>query len=207
MPDGSRAQRVVRIDGPEGVVSVTLPEQPALVRVDPGFDLARHPFRGELAPILRSVTAAGPLRGVAADPVGAAEAQIARALLPLTGVPDLPFQSDLPEEGTEHATLVVGTTEEVLSVRPSWLGPPPDVARDGATRLWIEREEGGALWLFLSYDDLDAVASDLRALRYYSGLGHVAFEVGQAVASGIWPAGEGAGFLRFEGAEPGEIAP
>jgi hypothetical protein len=207
MPDGARAQRVVQIDGPESVVSVTLPDKPALVRVDPGFDLARHPFRGELAPILRSVAAAGPLRGVAADPVGAAEAQIARALLPLTGVPDLPFQSDLPEEGTEHATLVVGTTEEVLSVRPSWLGPPPDVARDGATRLWIEREEGGALWLFLSYDDLDAVASDLRALRYYSGLGHVAFEDGQAVASGIWPAGEGAGFLRFEGAEPGEIAP
>jgi hypothetical protein len=92
----------------------------------------------------------------------------------------------------------MGRHADVSAFRPDGGDPMPEAALSAATRLWVERDREGRLWAFLSFDDPDRVADDLRALRYYAGQSYVAFEDGRAVAGGVWPRRTNPAELRFD---------
>jgi hypothetical protein len=94
--------------------------------------------------------------------------------------------------------LIAGRPQDVAALRPDRFGPMPEVARRGATRFWVERDEDGETWAFLSLERPEDLATDLRALRYYSAESFVAFENGSAVASGVWPVSPAATEFRLD---------
>jgi hypothetical protein len=207
MPSGQVERRLIEVAGVQARVEVALPAPPRSVRIDPEFDLARQPLAGELAPILGMARGMTPLRAVAATPGDPVSDAIAQALLPVTGRPVTDWQSGLADSEGAPATLIAGRAEDVAAQRPGHLGPLPVDMAAGDTRLWIERDAAGALWLFLSYDDPASVAADLRALRFYTGQSHVAFGGGRALSGGVWPVRASALGLRLDEASGDGVAP
>jgi hypothetical protein len=201
---GAIETRFVDIEGPTSTVETMLPERPRAVVLDPEFDLARRPLDGELAPILRSLDGSDAVGIVDASRMAEGRADLIEALAPLLRGADLTWWDEgLPTERGDAAVLVMGRHADVSAFRPDGRGPMPETALSAATRLWVERDREGRLWAFLSFDDPDAVADDLRALRYYAGQSYVAFEDGRAVAGGVWPRHSNPGELRFDAMHTG----
>ncbi|MDG4648134.1 M1 family aminopeptidase [Roseibacterium sp. SDUM158017] len=196
-------RRVAQIEGEVSTLRFTLPDAPRTAVIDPEFDLARQPFEGELAPILRALDA-GRVRAVAASPLEGLRAGVEAALAGIA--PGLSWGAAQGDAGDRTSVLIAGLPEDVAALRPTHLGPLPGVAAQGRSRLWLERDGQGKLWAFLSFDRLEDLARDFGALRYYTGQSFVAFEDGRAVAGGVWPALPGAVELEF-GPAGGEVAP
>jgi hypothetical protein len=184
------------------VARFALKERPKTIRLDPDFEVPRRPLDGELAPILRSLAGVSRIEAVAASPMDL-EASVEEAMAPLVG--DKLTWTDSPNGSVEEAAiLVAGLSGDVAKRRPESMGPLPAMDGEGATRLWIERGADGKLWTFLTFERLEDIATDLRALRYYTGQSHVTFEAGRAVGGGVWPASETAGAVRLTDATEDE---
>ncbi|MEJ6395893.1 M1 family aminopeptidase [Gymnodinialimonas sp. 2305UL16-5] len=175
-----------RIRETSSSVTFTLSEPPGSVRLDPDFNLVRRPLAGELAPILRSLNRTGQIIAVSPSHIEDSGRILSEILAPLTGDVELVWQDRLPE-GDTSPTLIVGYAGDVAMLRPSHLGPMPEIAEQGATRFWIERDDTGRLWGFLMFDALEDLETDLSALRFYTSGSYVAFENGEAIQSGVWP--------------------
>ena len=165
---------------------ITLPTEPISVQLDPDFDLVRHPLAGELAPTLRSIKGQT-LVAFATSPSGG-EGAIAAALEPILSGASVTWQDEL-DIAYDGPKLVVGSADELADLRPDALGPMPENVGQSATSLWIERDQMGQLWLFLTFDTVESLSEDLRLLRFYTGQSFVHASNGSVSLSGVWPDG------------------
>ena len=177
---------------------VSVPGRPLAIRLDPDFDIARRPLEGELAPILASLADASRINAVAATGMDGLQRQVETVLAGFFGDSEWVWIEDrqAAQEGTP--LLIAGRPQDVAALRPDRFGPMPEVAGRGATRFWVERDEDGETWAFLSLERPEDLATNLRALRYYSAESFVAFENGSAVASGVWPVSPAATEFRLD---------
>jgi hypothetical protein len=177
---------------------VSVPARPLAIRIDPDFDIARRPLEGELAPILASLADASRINAVTATGMDGLQREVETVLAGLVGDSEWVWIEDreAAQEGTP--LLIAGRPQDVAALRPDRFGPIPEVAGRGATRFWVERDEDGETWAFLSLERPEDLATDLRALRYYSAESFVAFENGSAVASGVWPVSPAATEFRLD---------
>jgi hypothetical protein len=179
-------RRVVRIDGPRTRATLRLDARPTSVRLDPGFDIARRPRAGELAPILQDAREAEAFVGLWASGGAAPETEVAEALAPLTGEAGIAWQDEI-DATPGRAILIAGHPDDVLASRPAQLGPLPATLDAGATRLWVERDGSGRLWLFLTLEDAAALSDDLRNAVFFAGQSHLSAGEGSVTGMGTWP--------------------
>ena len=183
-------RHVVELRGPRTKVRLTTAAAPRALAVDPGFDVARHLLDGERPPTLRDALSAA---RVAVHPGGAA---VAEALIdaPVTRLgPD----GEAPADA--DAVVVAGATAEVAALRDRLLpGAPPEEARAGRARAWVERDAAGQAWLFASAARPETVPEALQALRYYGDASYVVVAAEGRPRSGRWPVEESPMVVRFD---------
>jgi hypothetical protein len=183
-------RHVVELRGPRTEARLSSPARPRAVAVDPGFDVARHLLDGERPPTLRDALSAG---RVAVHPGGEA---VAEALI---GAPVTRLDRDggVPDEA--DAVVVAGATAEVAALRERLLpGAPPEEARAGRARAWVERDAAGRTWLFASAARPETLPEALQALRYYGGASHVVIAAEGRPRSGRWPVEASPMVVRFD---------
>jgi hypothetical protein len=189
-------REVVRLAGRTGTAVIDVAARPISLAIDPDFDVARQVLDGELPPTLLEARRAG-ATALLVDPARHDEAKdIARHVL---GVPDAPVRvapgAPLPETG---AILAYGTTDEISALRAERLGgEAPGISRRGTSRVWVEREDGGRLWIFASSDAGMPRAERMRSLRYYLGQSFVVFGP-EGASAGRWPVEDGPMSLALE---------
>lgn len=162
---------------------ITLPAEPISVQLDPDFDLVRHPLNGELAPTLRSI--GGKTVGALLSATSNGEDAIASALEPILRGGSVTWLDDL-DVAHDGPKLVAGSADALAALRPDILGAMPEEVGQNATSLWIERDETGQLWLFLSFDAIDTLSEDLRLLGFYAAQSFIHVSNGAVSQSGIW---------------------
>ncbi|MEX5729162.1 aminopeptidase N [Rhodovulum iodosum] len=178
---------VVEMTGATAAARFRLSSRPLSVAVDPGFDLARRPLEGELAPILRSIRGAGAITGIAASQVDGVPQAIEDTLGGLLRGHAIDWR-ERDSDNRDGVTLVAGLTGDVMRRRADLLATESPVSpASGSTRVWVERDAEGRIWAFVSADSLGDLRTDLRALRYYAGESYVVFEGGRKTESGVWP--------------------
>ena len=183
-------RHAVEMRGARTKVRLTTAAAPRALAVDPGFDVARHLLDGERPPTLRDALSAA---RVAVHPGGAA---VAEALIdaPVTRLgPD----GEAPADA--DAVVVAGATAEVAALRDRLLpGAPPEEARAGRARAWVERDAAGRAWLFASAARPETLPEALQALRYYGDASYVVVAAEGRPRSGRWPVEESPMVVRFD---------
>jgi hypothetical protein len=159
-------RRVAQVEDARARVTLTLPDAPVSVRLDPDFDIARLPLEGELPPTLASFGGAVEIAAITAGEDADLSESIRAVLSALLGDADVTLATD-QEATTARRVLVVGPKEAVRALRPAGLGPPPEALGTADTWLWIERDETGRLWTFLAYEDPEDVQAHLRSLPFF----------------------------------------
>jgi aminopeptidase N len=159
--------------------------RPDAVQIDPDYQIARRLPRGELPDSFREALWTATTTVTPSDEALHAEGapELAARLAPEARNVDT---STLDETG--GAILAVGVTSEIVALRNAQLsGEAPQIATQGASRAWVERDGHDRLWMFVSADDPDGFGS-LYVLRYYGALSYAAFDGGAPIITGSWPA-------------------
>ncbi len=182
-------RRRITLAKTEMTASVTVPDRPIAVHVDPDHDLFRRLLPGEAPPILRDVTLAADAATLILAGTDTAEQvarQLAGRLLDTTprfagGVP-----GDLPAAAP---WLIIGIASQVEpAVAAAGLdGVPDSLAGRGTARVWTVRRGDGAAALVVVADDEAALEALLRPLPHYGGKSYLVFEGRRAVDTGVWP--------------------
>ncbi|WP_137701650.1 M1 family metallopeptidase [Marimonas lutisalis] len=163
-----------------------LADQPLSISVDPDFDVLRKLVDGELAPTVRDVLRAETIVAI----VGEEAEGSADSLLPqlLRNAEELRRVKNGVALPSADAFIAIGATDEVTELRAGHFeGDAPSVARKGAVRAWVEKDGNASFWLFISADDVDDIADDLSALRYYTNQSFITREPGVRPSGGRWP--------------------
>lgn len=182
-------RHVVRLDGREANVTLTVQAPPTAVAVDPAFDLFRRLAPGEAPPILRDVTLdQGSALVIAADGEAgeAARALAARLLEGRTAT----VAAEKADPG--KPLLLVGTEDAVgRALQMLKLPAPPDaVAGRGSARVWTVRQASGRAAVVVAGRDAAALQALLRPLPHYGRQSWLVFDGAKAADRGVWPAGE-----------------
>ncbi|MDJ0993593.1 MAG: M1 family aminopeptidase [Dinoroseobacter sp.] len=179
--------RQVRLGSREETATFTFEKKPLSVAVDPAFDLARALWPGERATVMAEVFAARSVNLEVATPAyeEAAEIWRARALRQPKG-------SD--EEGPR---IVIGTRDDVLATRATAFSTPLDSqVAQSQSAAWVEVDEDGRDWLFLSAPRPDVLAQDFSRLRYYANRSYVVPNAG-TTETGVWDVQDSPMSVRF----------
>ncbi|MCG7494401.1 hypothetical protein MHM86_12650 [Thalassobius sp. Cn5-15] len=183
----------LRLTKAEQQYDLTLNAPALSVHVDPAFDLARWPATQELSPTLDNAFAASGFNAALAAPE-AADAAKARALLEEMLNVDLVWGAEAPHP----VDLIFGTTQDVADHYVVETGHAFPYATDGAARAWLERGEGEQLRLYISADDLEDAAAQMRFLGYYGSKSYVSFENASGHTFGVLPSDKSALRVVFE---------
>lgn len=179
---------MLRLNKAQQSVAITT-DAPALsVQIDPAFDIARHSAPGELSPTLSAVFALSDFNAIA---VGSDDASRARAQTAVQDMLNWTLHWDA-DAGAHDADLVFGPTDAVAAHYTGTTGQDFPYAKDGVARAWIEANEMGRMTVYLSADDLDQVATEMRFFGYYGSKSYVSFENGSGLRFGTLPAQGGA---------------
>ncbi|MBO9477508.1 hypothetical protein J7382_08190 [Shimia sp. R11_0] len=168
----------------ENTQSYALPLKgtPVAVHVDPDFDLARWPAQDELSPTLDNAFAGSGFNAALAAP-DAEDAAQTRAILEDTLTVTLDWSPERPHD----IDLIFGTTAQVDAFYTAKKGHAFPHAKDGAARVWLEKENNGQMTLYISADDLEDAAAQMRFLGYYGSKSYVSFENGSGHTHGVMP--------------------
>ena len=163
-----------------------LEDQPLSVAVDPDFDILRTLANGELPPTVRDVLRAETTAVVVGEGArGSADNLLPQLLRNADEVQRIEISATLQPA---DAFIAIGATEEILELRADHVaGDAPSVAQKGAVRAWVETDNSDTRWLFISSDNVDRIADELSALRYYADKSFVSLEEGSKLSSGRWP--------------------
>jgi len=189
--EAGMARHVVEIAGTEQTVTVTLSDAPVSIRLDPDFEIARHPVDGELAPILSAIGGAAVVEAIAATAGDDFQDNVREALSPLIGDTSLTWVADVNAATSRHV-LIAGLPDDVLALRPASLGPLPVALDAPSTALWIERDGNGRLWVFLASDPATDLTAALRTLRFYASQSFVEANGDGIATSGVFEQSAGA---------------
>lgn len=179
---------IVRLNKAQQSVAITTQAAALSVQIDPAFDIARHSAPGELSPTLSAVFALSDFNAIA---VGSDDATRALAQTTVQDMLDWTLHWDA-DAGAHDADLVFGPTDAVAAHYTGTTGQDFPYAKDGVARAWIEANEMGRMTVYLSADDLDHVATEMRFFGYYGSKSYVSFENGSGLRFGTLPAQGGA---------------
>jgi hypothetical protein len=186
--EAGEERRRITLETTGMTASVTLPDRPTAVHVDPDHDLFRRLLPGEAPPILRDITLASDAVTfiVAPDEAsGRTARQLAGRML------DTPprFGTVEPSGSAPHPLLIIGLASQVEAMLGSagLDAVPESLAGRGTARVWTDRRRNGAPILVVMADDAEALEALLRPLPHYGGKSYLVFEGRRAVDMGVWP--------------------
>lgn len=173
---------VVQLKDAQQRYTLTAKAEVKAVHIDPAFDLARWPAEDELSPTLDNAFALDGFNARLAAPE-AEGAAYARELLEEMLNIDMSWDPEKPYPGD----LVFGTTAQVASYYEAQTGKSFPAAQDGAARAWLEADSEGKMTLYISADDLEDAAAQMRFLGYYGSKSYVTFLNGRGHTFGVLP--------------------
>ncbi|TXI20660.1 MAG: M1 family peptidase [Nitrosomonas sp.] len=168
--------------------TLTLPERPLSVSLDPDLHLFRQLESGEVPPILREVMVNSATQTVILPQQVEVRklAEMLASRLQDRALQMIPLAQQL---STTAPLLVIGLQSDV----DTWLANqqlparPHEFKGKGSAQAWIiSRPQGGSLAI-VSAQDAAAMEALLRPLPHYGKQSYIVFEGRQVVEKGIWP--------------------
>lgn len=167
--------------------TLTLPEKPLSVSLDPDLRVFRQLAPGEAPPILREVmvnpstqtvllsdkTEVRKIAETLAGKLQDQKLQIIASNAPLSAAP----------------TLIIGLQSEV----DAWLAAkqlparPDEINKKGSAQAWTLARADGASLAIISAKDAASLEALIRPLPHYGRQSYIAFDGRQTVEKGIWP--------------------
>ncbi|MGI9436152.1 MAG: M1 family metallopeptidase [Geminicoccaceae bacterium] len=179
----------------------TLEAKPLSVGIDQHHDLFRHLAADEAPAILRDVTLDQTALTVLAtaddgDVNGIAHQLAARTLD--TGV----RVAELADDSINASPLMlIGLDKDVASVLSEiGIAPLANGLKDrGTARSWVATRDEAPPVLVVEARDAEALGALLRPLPHYSRNSFIVFDGSKAIDKGVWPTGNNALKVRFDG--------
>ncbi len=167
--------------------TLTLPDKPLFVSLDPDLRLFRQLAPGEAPPILREVMVNPSTQTVLLS----GKAEVRKIAETLAGK----LQDQKPQIIASNAplsaapTLVIGLQSEV----DAWLAAkqlpakPGEINNKGTAQAWTLARADGASLAIISAKDAASLEALIRPLPHYGRQSYIAFAGREAVEKGIWP--------------------
>ncbi len=167
--------------------TLTLPERPLSVSLDPDLHLFRQLEPGEVSPILREVMVNSATQTVLLSDEGEVR-RIAETLA--NKLQDrVPQIIPTSQQLSTAPVLVIGIQSEV----DLWLAnqqlplKPDEIKGKGTAQVWTINRPQGASLAIVSAQNAIAMEALLRPLPHYGRQSYIVFEGRQVVEKGIWP--------------------
>lgn len=167
--------------------TLTLPDKPLSVTLDPDLRLFRQLAPGEAPPILREVMVNSATQTILLS--DQAEIRKIAELLANKLQDRAPQIISSSKQLSAAPALVIGEQREV----DAWLAarglpPRPDAIRHkGTAQAWILARSNGASLAVVSAQDAASLEALIRPLPHYGRQSYIAFDNRQVVEKGIWP--------------------
>lgn len=179
--------RLLDLQQEQQTFTLTLPDKPLSVSLDPDLRLFRQLTPGEAPPILREVMV-NPATETILLPDQGEVRQIAETLASKLQqrTPRIMASS---QQLSPAPTLVIGLQPGI----DAWLAArhlparPEVVSHKGTAQAWTLARAGGASLAIVSAQDAASLEALIRPLPHYGRQSYITFEDRQAVERGIWP--------------------
>ncbi|MCH2095525.1 MAG: hypothetical protein MK160_10480 [Rhodobacteraceae bacterium] len=184
---GETIKRRVLINEDSETYSFLLKDAPLAVSLDPGFHSLRHLHESETPVTIGDVLRAGTrVYWSTHENRQDAQAFLAGFLGPAQ-VPDRVTNDMFPDDAT---VIAIGTPDHIQSIRQRhFTSDLPQIARDGGLRVWVEKDDMGRIWQFVSSESgTQSIGSHLETLRYYGNQSYMVPNPKGRATSGRWPA-------------------
>ncbi|MEM7314852.1 MAG: M1 family aminopeptidase, partial [Planctomycetota bacterium] len=183
--DGSPTSKYLELKANQKSYTITLDAKPVSVAVDPDFHTLRQLADSELPVILRDAMSANTVAVFEGSGAKTATDFVVEKLFSRADV--VTRQPVGAEEPVADVGAVVGATSEVLATRARFFDDAPTLPMEtGQTLVWVEKDARGQVWLFVSAENLDSIATDLAQIRFYARQSWIAFSPNSRPKSDKW---------------------
>ena len=167
--------------------TLTLPEKPLSVSLDPDLRLFRQLAPNEAPPILREVMVNSATQTILLSDT--AEVRKIAEILASKLQDRVPRFIAASQQLSETPTLIIGLQQDVdawLTARN--LPPRPDeISGKGTAQAWTLARADGASLAIISAKDAASLEALIRPLPHYGRQSYITFDGRQAIEKGIWP--------------------
>jgi len=167
--------------------TLTLPDKPLSVSLDPELRLFRQLASGEAPPILREVMINSATQTILLSDT--AEVRKIAEILASKLQDRVPRLIAASQQLSDTPTLIIGLQQDVdawLTARN--LPPRPDeISGKGTAQAWTLARADGASLAIISAKDAASLEALIRPLPHYGRQSYITFNGRQAIEKGIWP--------------------
>lgn len=178
--------RLLESDGTAAAHVFELQDKPLSLSLDPEFNELRQLHEEEQPLTINEVRAAERI-ALWTQEIDTADAEDFIDML--MGAPEyseVVVDSINPDVG---AVVVFGTPPEIAEIRKAYFAVPQTARlREAETRAWVEKDETGRFWLFITANDVQVALKDaFSTLRFYGNQSYVLFHPDKPASFGRWP--------------------
>ena len=179
--------RLLDLQQEQQTFTLTLPDKPLSVSLDPDLHLFRQLTPGEAPPILREVMVNPATETIVLTDKGEVR-KIAETLASKLQqrAPKLIAAS---QQLSASPTLIIGLQSEI----DAWLeagqlpARPDEINKKGTAQAWTLVRNDGASLAIVSAKDAASLEALIRPLPHYGRQSYIAFDGRQAIEKGVWP--------------------